>query len=99
MLKGGGAFRLTGPSLYDMADTLHLSFRAEKAIQLFGLIFHDLNVRKMTYGRLLKLAYLVDRAALVEIGHPITDDRMIAMDRGFTLADPTMDSKRPVPPA
>lgn len=40
----------------------------------------------MSYMVLIKLLYLADRTALVQTGHPITGDRMVAMPHGPVLS-------------
>jgi uncharacterized phage-associated protein len=40
----------------------------------------------MSYLKLLKLLYLADRRALLELGRPITFDRYVSMDQGPVLS-------------
>jgi uncharacterized phage-associated protein len=40
----------------------------------------------MSYMKLLKLLYLADRRALLELGRPITYDRYVSMDQGPVLS-------------
>lgn len=65
-----------------------MSFRfdLDKAIQATGVLLREMPHRWMTRLRLLKLLYIADRESIRETGHPITGDRVIAMEHGPVLS-------------
>ncbi|KKN12361.1 hypothetical protein LCGC14_1017180, partial [marine sediment metagenome] len=60
-------------------------FREDKATQV-AVLFLKLGGNKMSYLKLIKLMYLVEREALIRWGRPITYDRCVAMSRGPVLS-------------
>jgi uncharacterized phage-associated protein len=68
---------------------MRLRFNEAKTTQAAA---HLLKLRgsKMSYMKLIKLLYLVDREALLRWGRPVTGDRYVAMDRGPVLSQ-TLD--------
>ena len=63
-----------------------LRFREERAAQAAARLLHRRGGR-MSYMKLLKLLYLADRKALVELGQPITGDLLVAMPKGPVLSN------------
>lgn len=62
-----------------------LSFREEAAVQAAARILQRGGGR-LPYMKLLKLLYLADRKALLELGRPITFDRYVSMKHGPVLS-------------
>ena len=60
-------------------------FREAKATEMAALLLR-LRGGEMSYMKLLKLMYLVDREALIRFGHPVTYDRYVSMDHGPVLS-------------
>jgi uncharacterized phage-associated protein len=60
---------------------VHLHFNETKATQAASR-FLTLEGGKMQYIKLIKLLYLLDRAALLKWGRPVTTDRYISMAYG-----------------
>ncbi len=60
-------------------------FREDKATQAAALLL-GLRGQAMSYLKLLKLMYLADRAALLQLGSPITFDDYVCMDNGPVLS-------------
>ena len=60
-------------------------YREDKATQAAAL-FLQLRGGRMSYLKLLKLLYLMDRAALVRWGRPVTFDWYYSMDHGPVLS-------------
>ncbi|MET0464794.1 MAG: Panacea domain-containing protein [Chitinophagaceae bacterium] len=65
------------------------NFREEKATQLAALLL-KLRGGRMSYLKLMKLMYLVDRAALLRWGRPVTFDNIVSMNNGLVLSQ-TLD--------
>ena len=61
------------------------AYNERKAAQVAHLL---LNLRggKMSYIKLIKLMYFIDRAALVEWGRSVTFDSIVSMDNGMVLS-------------
>jgi len=64
---------------------MHLSFREAKTTQAAAKLL-KLRGGQMSYMKLIKLLYLVDREALLRWGRPVTGDRYVSMDRGPVLS-------------
>lgn len=64
---------------------LKFKFDFDKTVQASAILLrnHD---RRMSYLRLLKLLYIVDRELLATTGHILTGDRAVAMDHGPVLS-------------
>lgn len=62
-----------------------LTFRQEAATQAAARLLHR-SGGKLPYMKLLKLLYLADRKALLELGRPITFDRYVCMKHGPVLS-------------
>ena len=60
-------------------------FNEAKATQAAALIL-KLRGGKMSYMKLIKILYLVDREALLRWGRPVTNDSIVSMDRGQVLS-------------
>jgi uncharacterized phage-associated protein len=60
-------------------------FREEKATQLAALLL-QMRGGTMSYLKLIKLMYLIDREALLRWGRPITFDNFVSMDNGTVLS-------------
>lgn len=60
-------------------------FREEKATQLAALLLKKRGGR-MSYLKLIKLMYLIDREALLRWGRPVTFDNFVSMDNGMVLS-------------
>jgi uncharacterized phage-associated protein len=60
---------------------MKLRFNEEKAMQAAAKLL-ELRGGKMSYMKLLKLLYIVDREALRRWGRPVTTDSYVSMDRG-----------------
>jgi len=61
--------------------TMRVRFNEAKATEAAARLL-KLRGGKMSYLKLIKLLYLVDREALLRWGRPVTTDRYISMDRG-----------------
>lgn len=68
-----------------MFTDMHLQFRQEKATQAAARLL-KLRGGRMSYMKLLKLLYLADRKALIELARPITYDRFVSMPQGPVLS-------------
>lgn len=64
-------------------------FREEKATQVAALLLKKRGGR-MSYIKLMKLMYLIDRAALLRWGRSVTFDNIVSMDNGMVLSQ-TLD--------
>ena len=64
---------------------MQLQFRQEKTTQAAARLL-SLRGGRMSYMKLLKLLYLADRKAFVELGRPITYDRYVSMPQGPVLS-------------
>lgn len=64
-------------------------FREAKATHLAVLLL-KMRGGKMSYLKLMKLMYLVDREALLRWGRSVTFDRIVSMDNGLVLSQ-TLD--------
>ena len=62
-----------------------LHFREDRATQAAARLL-KLRGGKMSYLKLLKLLYLADRSALLQLGRPITFDRFVSMPHGPVLS-------------
>lgn len=62
-----------------------LRFREDRAAQAAARLLR-LRGGRMSYMKLLKLLYLADRHALVELGRPITCDLFVSMPKGPVLS-------------
>lgn len=62
-----------------------LRFRQERATQAAARLL-QLRGGRMAYLKLLKLLYLADRKALLDLGTPITFDRYVSMKNGPVLS-------------
>jgi hypothetical protein len=60
-------------------------FDQTKTAQLAGALLH-LRGGRMHYMKLIKLMYLVDRAALIKWGQPLTYDSYVSMPHGPVLS-------------
>lgn len=65
--------------------TMPLRYCEERAAQAAARLLKRRGGR-MSYLKLLKLLYLADRKALVELGQPITCDLFVSMDKGPVLS-------------
>jgi len=61
-------------------------FNEAKATQAAAYLL-KLRGGRMSYMKLIKLLYLVDREALIRWGRPVTTDRYVSMDRGPVLSN------------
>ncbi|MGH2632905.1 MAG: Panacea domain-containing protein [Tepidiformaceae bacterium] len=68
-----------------MGNSMRFMFDGRKAAQAAAYLV-QLNGGRMNYMVLIKLLYLGDRQALIDIGAPITGDRMVAMPHGPVLS-------------
>jgi uncharacterized phage-associated protein len=66
-------------------EAMRLRFNEAKATQAAGCLLR-LRGGRMSYMKLIKLLYLVDREALLRWGRPVTTDRYVSMDRGPVLS-------------
>lgn len=57
-----------------------------KTIQATGVLLRRERGSRMNYMRLLKVLYIADRECLRQLGHTITRDRYVAMERGPVLS-------------
>jgi len=64
---------------------MRLRFNEAKATQAAAYLL-KLRGGRMSYMKLIKLLYLVDREALLRWGRPVTTDRYVSMDRGPVLS-------------
>jgi uncharacterized phage-associated protein len=62
-----------------------MRFNESKATEAAALIL-KLRGGQMSYMKLIKLLYIVDREALWRWGRPVTTDRYVSMDRGPVLS-------------
>jgi|ERR1035441_4055973 uncharacterized phage-associated protein len=60
---------------------MNFKFNEAKAIQVAGRLITK-SGGEMNYMALIKLVYLIDRESLLRYGHPVTGDRVVAMERG-----------------
>lgn len=60
-------------------------FDQAKTAQLAGALLH-MRGGRMHYMKLIKLMYLVDRAALIKWGHPLSYDNYVSMPHGPVLS-------------
>jgi uncharacterized phage-associated protein len=63
---------------------MKIRFNEAKATQAAAR-FLSLRGGQMSYMKLIKLLYIVDRQALLRWGRPVTTDRYVSMDRGPVL--------------
>lgn len=66
-------------------DMMALRYREDRATQAAARLLH-LRGGPMSYLKLMKLLYISDRKALVELGRPITYDRFVSMKHGPVLS-------------
>jgi uncharacterized phage-associated protein len=71
-------------------------YREDRATQAAARLLH-LRGGSMSYLKLMKLMYISDRKALVELGRPITFDRFVSMKHGPVLSRTLDVMKRKVP--
>src|SRR5215471_19347986 len=64
---------------------MRLRFNEAKATQAASRLL-QLRGGRMSYMKLIKLLYLVDREALLRWGRPVTTDRYVSMDKGPVLS-------------
>ena len=64
---------------------MRMKFNEAKATQAAAQLLH-LRGGKMSYMKLIKLLYLVDREALLSWGFPVTTDSFVSMDKGPVLS-------------
>jgi uncharacterized phage-associated protein len=64
---------------------MQLRFNETKATQAAARLL-KLRGGQMSYMKLIKLLYIVDREALLRWGRPVTTDRYVSMDRGPVLS-------------
>jgi uncharacterized phage-associated protein len=60
-------------------------FREEKATQLAALLL-QMRGGRMSYLKLIKLMYLIDRESLLRWGRPVTFDHFVSMNNGTVLS-------------
>jgi uncharacterized phage-associated protein len=60
---------------------VRLRFNEAKATEAACLLLR-LRGGKMSYIKLIKLLYLLDRTSLLRWGRPVTTDRYVSMDQG-----------------
>lgn len=65
---------------------LEFRFDEAKAVQAVACLLKTSRCRCMSVLKLMKLLYLADRESIAETGHPITGDRVVAMDFGPVLS-------------
>ena len=72
----------TGPPIpYNENEAMVLRFNERRATEAAAR-FLKLRGGRMSYLKLIKLLYLLDREALLRWGRPVTTDRYISMDNG-----------------
>ena len=64
---------------------MNLRFKETKTTQAAARLL-ELRGGQMSYMKLIKLLYILDREALTRWGRPITGDRYVSMDRGPVLS-------------
>lgn len=64
---------------------LPMKFNEKKTSQMAALLL-TMRGGRMSYMKLIKLLYFVDREALIRFGRPITNDRYVSMDHGPVLS-------------
>lgn len=69
----------------DHSFLMNLRFKEAKTTQAAARLL-DLRGGHMSYMKLIKLLYIVDREALLRWGRPVTGDRYVSMDRGPVLS-------------
>ena len=62
-------------------ESMRLPFNEAKATQAAACLLR-LRGNRMSYLKLIKLLYLLDREALLRWGRPVTTDRYVSMDNG-----------------
>ncbi len=67
-----------------------MKFSEKKTIQAAAYLIKKQGGGAMKYMKLLKLLYLADRTALIDLQQPITFDQFCAMDHGMVLSE-TLD--------
>jgi uncharacterized phage-associated protein len=80
---------------------MKLQFNEAKAAQAAGRLL-KLRGGQMSYMKLIKLLYLVDREALLRWGRPVTTDQYVSMDRGPVVSkiyDLITDEPKPDAPS
>jgi uncharacterized phage-associated protein len=68
-----------------MNAVVKLRFREVKTTQVAARLL-ELRGGRMSYLKLIKLLYIIDREALLRWGRPVTGDRYISMDHGPVLS-------------
>ena len=64
---------------------MRLRFKEAKATQVAARLL-ELRGKSMSYLKLIKLLYIIDREALLRWGRPVTGDRYVSMDHGPVLS-------------
>ncbi len=64
---------------------MRLRFKEAKTIQAAARLL-ELRGDRMSYLKLIKLLYIIDREALLRWGRPVTGDRYVSMDHGPVLS-------------
>lgn len=64
---------------------MRLRFKEAKATQTAARLL-ELRGSPMSYLKLIKLLYIIDREALLRWGRPVTGDRYVSMDHGPVLS-------------
>ncbi|MHB1265166.1 MAG: Panacea domain-containing protein [Gemmatimonadaceae bacterium] len=82
---GFGVSLGTFPAHTSIFGMMPLHFREERTTQAAAR-FLKLRGGQMSYMKLLKLLYLADRKALLDLGRPITYDRYVSMKHGPVLS-------------
>ena len=72
---------LDGHSYDKMGKKMRIQFNEAKATQTAAYLLR-LRGGRMSYLKLIKLLYLIDREALLRWGRPVTTDRYVSMDKG-----------------
>ena len=80
-ILNGTARRLRIPAVVPYTRVVGLHFNEAKATQA-AACFLRLRGGKMSYIKLIKLLYLLDREALLRWGRTVTTDRHVSMDKG-----------------
>jgi uncharacterized phage-associated protein len=74
-----------------LGDTVKPKFREKKATQIaVGLLTMRANNGTMSYLKLIKLMYLVERKSLLKWGRPLIFDSIVSMPKGLVLSQ-TLD--------
>lgn len=77
--------RLAKPPFVRIQSTMRLRFKEAKTTQAAARLL-ELRGNPMSYLKLIKLLYIIDREALLRWGRPVTGDRYVSMDHGPVLS-------------